>query len=535
MVEVLQDFLARLGFEVDEAGASEFHSTLATGATRVAAFGAAIQAMAVGAYAAIHMIAESKSEMLALADAVAVPVGRLEELGFVADVTGSSADALASSLESLNERLGNAAIGQGLDTFHRLGVRVRDANGEIRNSADVLMEVGEKIKDMNRAQASMFLGQLGIDRSLVRMLTSDVDGLRRTYRDMYEAVGVDSQQAAEDFREFTGEVKALKTMFRMVGEGVAAIMVGEMGRDVAQFRKLIQENVGKIIPVLKTLISVVLRIGKVFFALTARLVKLLGMLVDWFGRLDDSTQNIILAVLGFAAAWRWLNLAFLATPIGAIITGLIALLGLIDDFMVWKEGGESLIDWGPWADDIDALMAALSGLLGLLGELWNLVKGPLFAVFGLWGKQFLAVLSAMTRATIDLVTAIVRLFQGDFSGAVGAVAQAFGHLWEIVEAVMENIKSAFELADGVIGNVVSWAAEGLGGLLGLGGSGAPVLMPPQAQLAASAGAAGDTAINSSTVIRVDGARNPEATARAVAGEQRRVNADLVRHAKGAVR
>ncbi|MGE4504033.1 MAG: hypothetical protein AB7D51_01700 [Desulfovibrionaceae bacterium] len=535
--EVLQDFLALLGFKVDEAGAEKFGSALATNATRVAAFGAAVQAMAIGAYAAIYKVAESRSELLTLADAIGVPVQRLEELSYIAEQTGASQDALKSSLQGVTDALGGVTIGQGgIETFHRLGIATRDANGRLRDSADVLLDVGKKLEGMDPAKATMFMGQLGIDRSLLRMLTSDVSGMRQAYTEMYEAVGVDAQQAAEDSRAFVNEIKSLKTMTKMVAEGVAAIFVGRMGADVARLRKLIQENVGKIIPVLKTIIDVVLRIGKVFFGLTARLMSWVGMIVGWFGKLDEGTQQLILGVLGFAAAWKFLNLGFVATPLGAIITGLIALLALIDDFMVWKQGGKSLIDWGPWADDIDAVVDALGVLLGALGQLWGKVKGPLIDTVIAWGGHFLAMVSAIARAVSALVAVIVKLFQGDLSGAFDAVLELVDALWH---AVSEAIRQVFDLVGGV-GNVVGGAFDWIASGFGLGGGDGeerqgPVLGAPPAMAVAVAGGGGDTNVTAETVIHIDGAKSPQETANAVAGAQGRVNSDLVRHAKGAAR
>jgi hypothetical protein len=525
----LQDFLALLGFKVDEAGAEKFGSALATNATRVA----------VGAYAAIYKVAESRSELLTLADAVDVPVRRLEELSYIAEQTGGSQDALKSSLEGVTEALGGAAIGQGgIETFARLGISIRDANGHLRDSADVLLEVGEKLNGMDPAKATMFMNQLGIDRSLVRMLTSDVSGMRQAYTEMYEAVGVDAQQAAEDSRAFVNEIKSLKTMAKMVAEGVAAIFVGQMGEDVARLRKLIQENVGKIIPVLKAIIDVVLRIGKVFFGLTARLMSWVGMIVGWFGELDEGTQTLILGVLGFAAAWKFLNLAFIATPLGAIITGFIALLALIDDFMVWKQGGQSLIDWGPWADDIDAVVDALGVLLGALGQLWGKVKGPLMSMLQTWGKLFLSTLGSILGAVGSLVTAVVKLFQGDFSGAVEAVGELFGHLLDIIANTVGQIVNVITGLTDIGSGIMDWVGEGLGGMLGFGGGdepAAPILGAPPAMAVAGVGAGGGTNVTAETVIHVDGAKSPQETANAVAGAQGRVNSDLVRHARGAAR
>lgn len=541
-VEVLKDFLARLGFEVDEAASAKFNASLATGTTRALAFGATIQAMAVGAYAAVYKMAEGKSQMLALADGLDMNVAKLEEWGFVAEQTGGTAEAFYSSLENLNNALGQAAIAQGpVETFHRLGIRIRNANGGLRDSVEVLMEVGEKIKDMNRAQATMFLGELGIDSSLIRMLTSDISGLRKTWQDMYQAVGVDSQKAAEDSRKFTGEVKMLFTLFKMLGDGISAIFVGQMGEDVVRFRKLIQENVSKIIPVLKTVIDVVLRIGKAFFVLTARLAGWIGDIIGWFGKLDSGTQNLILGITGFALAWRYLNLALLMTPIGGVIAGFIALLGLIDDYMVWKEGGDSLIDWGPWAEDIGAIVDALGVLFGALGQVWDVVKGPLFDTLKDWGKVFISVISSILKALASLVRTIVSLFKGDFSGALDGVVKMFESLFGILQTLYDYILKIFDGMGSAITDALGWAIGGMADMFGMGGdkqqAARPVLGPRPALEAAAANSAAvpsDTTLHSKTEINVYG-NNPEATARRVASNQNRVNADLVRHAKGAAR
>jgi hypothetical protein len=539
----LHDFLARLGFEVDGEGAKRFNAALATSATRVAAFGASIQAMAVGAYAAIYRVAQSKSEMLALADSVGVPVARIQELGYVAEANGASVDALTSSLEGLTSSLGQAAIGQGggREAFHRLSIAVHDANGRLRNSADVLLEVGDRLRGMDPAKASMFMDQLGIDRSLLRMVTSDVDGLRAAYQQMYQAVGVDADQAAEDSRKFVGEVGALKAMLQLVADAVASIFMGQMGADVRAFRVMVQDNVGKIVPVLKTVIDVILRLGKAFGALTARLLGWVGTIIDWFGRLDASTQTLILGVLGFAAAWRYLNLSFLLTPLGAIIAGFVALLALIDDFTVWRSGGDSLVDWGPWAEDIDTVVQALGVLLSALGQVWDVVKGPLVQALREFWQLAIAVFGGLVGAVAKLVVALVQLFQGDVSGALGSLLDGLGALGQAADALVGYIFKVFSGLGDAIGGSLGWLVEGVGKLFGFraeaepASQGAPVLAPSPTQAAAATAAGGGATVNAQTTIQVSGTGEPEAVARRVASSQDRVNADMVRHAKGAAR
>ena len=46
------------------------------------------------------------------------------------------------------------------------------------------------------------------------------------------------------------------------------------------------------------------------------------------------------------AAWKMLNLAFLTTPLGMLITGLAGIVALVDDYLTYMEGGESLFRLG---------------------------------------------------------------------------------------------------------------------------------------------------------------------------------------------
>jgi hypothetical protein len=79
--------------------------------------------------------------------------------------------------------------------------------------------------------------------------------------------------------------------------------------------------------------------------------------------------------------------------------------------------------------------------------------------------------------------------------------------------------------------IAEWGGK-VAGMFGFGG-GAPASAPsPQAQ--AAVGGNGQN-VNQQTQIVVQGSSDPAATARAVSGEQGRVNADMARNMRGAAR
>lgn len=523
--EVLKDFLMRLGFDLDERGMGKFARGVASTTTRVMGLASAAQAVGVMLHAALYKIASDSAKLLDLADTTGVSVDTLEELGFMATVTGSDADKLAASIQNLNKNMAETLLGggAGIEAFRRLGIDVRDANGKLRDTVAVLFEVGDRIRDLSPAQRTMFLSRLGIDQSLVRMLTQDVSGLRDTYKDMYAASGVDAQRAAEQSRAYVEETKTLKATLGLLSRSVAMAVIGRMGEDLARLRKSVQENFKKISGFIQGVVNFFLRLVGAASAFFARMGSWVSMLVDWFDELDDGTQNLILTVGALLAAWKLLNLGFLATPLGMILTGLLAIVALVDDFLTYMEGGQSLLDWGPWAGSIMEVVDALAPLLDVLGRVWDMVKGPLSASFAWWGNYAAHVIGDVAKVLGSLILAITRLLTGDFSGALQAVTDMLNHLLGLVTDVLG-------LVDGVVGDV--WGA--VKGWFGRGDQAAP--RPALTPAPALAGAAGSSAtLNASTVIQVDGARDPVATARAVGAEQRRTNADLVRNVKGAVR
>jgi len=538
----IKEFLAALGFEIDEAGYQRFNRSLASASLRVAAFGAGIQTVAAGAYAFLYKIAQSQSQMLSLSEATGVAVKKLEELNYIAAQTGASQEALSSSLKGLQQAMAGATIGQGgLAAFHRLGIRIKDVNGRLRATDDVLFEIGDRIKNMDRGRQEMFLGQLGVDRSLVKMLTQDVTGLRDAYREMYAAAGTDAQAAAEASRSFIKEIHNIKTVFWMMAKSVGLAVIGRMEADIVRLRKAVVENFGKISRVIQTLLAVLMRLAGAFGALTMRLMGWVGNIVDWFGQLDDGSQRLILAAVGMAAAWRLLNLQFLATPLGLLLSLGAVIVGLVDDFLTWREGGESLIDWG---SDMGRMLGFLTGGAAALGAGLIVLPGIVSAVTTAWGILQTATTAVTTALRVMTATAAANPYMAAFL-ALAFVASLIIANWEKVKAwfgsfvdwLMGKFKWIAESAQTVAG-WFSGDEDQPAKIPDIGAPerpSAPLLGPTPALAAAAAGHTSTANINASTVINVEGAGDPAAVGRAVGGEQNRVNADLVRHARGAAR
>jgi hypothetical protein len=204
---VIAEFLASVGFRADE-------QSLKSSLTRVAAFGVAVKLAAAGIFAGMVKVATAESEMALQAEKLGTTTDRLEELGYVAEQSGSSLDAVTRSMEALVSR-----------------------NPRIKDAAKALEVVGNRMRGMSEVQRKLFADRMGIDRTLIPMLTSDVSELREEFRKMYAVAGTDAKQAAEASKGFLAELAKLKTVATMLTKAVAVTFIGRMRRDLVDLAR----------------------------------------------------------------------------------------------------------------------------------------------------------------------------------------------------------------------------------------------------------------------------------------------------------
>lgn len=442
---VIKEFLASVGFKADE-------KSLKASLTKVAAFGATVQMMAVGIYAGLVKVASGEAEMARQAEKLGTTSDKLQELGYIAEQSGSSLDAVTRSMESLVSK-----------------------NPRIKDAAKALEVAGDRMKRMNDMQRKAYAARMGIDPSLIPALISDTSALKDEFRAMYEVAGIDAKEAGKASKEFMGEIGKLSTMVGLLAKSVSLAFIGKIRHDVANLRKVIMENFDKIKRLFEGVIKIVLRIAAVISAFAYRVITWISALVSWFDKLDDGQKQVIVGVGLLLAAWKLLNAGFLATPIGMIITGLLGIVALVDDYLTYMEGGESYFDWGPWADTIEDVVSALKPILGVVLSI---------------GKGIASAIGPALKVAIDTIGRVINhfkllaqfvmaIFSGDFGKAADIAVAIFSNLGELILGVFTGLGNAVKtilssLWDGVVENFPdfgAWAAGAVKSMRELFGKG----------------------------------------------------------------
>jgi len=561
--DTIKEFLVGLGFDIQ--GEGKFDAAVGKATVLAVGLGAAAVAAATGIFALTAEVADYFDNLGDMSNRTDIAVGDIEEFGYVALLTGSSIEAANASLESFSKTAGDAAngMGRGKKVFDSLGVSVEDSNGKLKNTTDLLYEVGDKIKDLDKGKQIAVLERLGLDKTLVDALTTDVGGLRDEFRKLYDAAGIDSAKAAENAGAFNDSLDRLKYVLSTVGRALAIDFFGRFTEALDSLRKLIVDSLPAILRVLKPIISSVLLVADVFVALAYRAGQAVAVVIGWVADVVGAMNKWVLGIGLVVAAWKYLNLSFLLTPIGAILALGVAVGLIIDDFMTWKEGGDSLIPWSDWAPELELISNIVDVLRTALEHCFMYLFNVADAVIKLFSGDFsgavehlkagveelLMVLSTLFGPALDIVGEKFRTTFDSIKGFVGSVIDYIKSLiagfGETVDAVLGKIRAGVDMAKGLKDGVADKASGVVDWVKGAAGKVGDIFGSPEAGPTTQLGADGglQTAvplpaqqqISQETTINVQGSADPQATGRAVQGQQEQVNGDMARNLKGAVR
>lgn len=168
------------GLDRARAGLGSFARTAGAGLAVVAA-SAAAAGVALGV--AVRRSIDNADTMGELAEKIGVSVEALTSLGYAAKMSGTDTETLATGLRKLSQNM--LAVAQGgtgpvATAFKALGINIRDANGALRSSDDVLIELAAKFSQLEdgatkTALAMQLFGKTGAE--LVPFLNQGKDGI----------------------------------------------------------------------------------------------------------------------------------------------------------------------------------------------------------------------------------------------------------------------------------------------------------------------------------------------------------------------
>ena len=371
MAEPLDELLVALGFDYDSEEIDQFKKDI-KGATKFLKQLATFAAAGAAAMTALVVVTtEATDEQGKFAQSIGETITMLDALQHANVLSGGSAQGLSNALGSLAVKAAEAArgVGAGVEIFGILGLQAQDANGEIKQSSDLLIEVATRMQGLSKQQQIDLAEKLGVSDALL-LLQQGPDAIRAMVKEAEElgtATEEDARIAAEFQDNLTRLMRVVAQISRVLTRQFAPILM-EIQNLFIDWWKANRQLIDQDLPIW---------IERLVFAL-----KLLALATIFYMGL-----RFVQFILGFTRAVRVATLATLAwnaavAALPIIIAGIAAAFILLaNDAKTFFEGGDSFIGdmlekYPEWADQIHMIAAAFASLsdgLSFIADLTSLV------------------------------------------------------------------------------------------------------------------------------------------------------------------
>lgn len=368
--ETIKDFLVSLGFQVDQSGQHKFEQTLASVTLKAAAMATAVEATALSVVAFTAKIASGLDNLYWASQRTGATVAGIQAIGYAASQVGGSVEGARSSLESLARFMRNNPGSEGF--LNRLGVQTRDARGHMMDMSSIFTGVGQRLSQMPYYRANQFAQMLGIDENTLMAMRRGMGTFSAQYSQMAKAIGYNADTAARQSNVFMTSLRSFGLMAGMARDKIGSTLAGGLAGSIDNLRRQVVDNFPKIEGAITTGANGILWLANILNRVIFRLIESAGAVLKWWNSLDSGTRRVIEAVAALAVAWRVINSAFLASPIGRIIALGSAIALLFEDYKTWKEGGQSLIDWQKWKPQIDNAVKGIKSLESSILKLFGI-------------------------------------------------------------------------------------------------------------------------------------------------------------------
>lgn len=469
-MSIIADFLVRLGYDLDESSEKKVESSTEEVKSKfedisesVIGVKEAILAIASSAVIGklVSYITEAADKFEALNDLTSQLGSKdaedIASLQYAFSQMGTEVDTVNDSLLNFTDILGQAKMGEGegVEVFKKLNIDILDANGNVKDTATVFKELNDKLKNVDQATRVAYINMLGLDTELAKGMGENAEQLEKfqqQYRDMYKNAGVDINKASEQAKAFNQAIRTLEATFQSIKDAVGVAFLGAGVQTFEKLRKVLEENTPKMIAIIKGLLNVVMSIATAFLAVAKVIFGAISSIIDWWSGTDEVFKTTIKIIGGVTAALLVMNTAFMQSPLGRLLA-IVAVIGaIIDDFQVWKEGGNSLI--GELIGGFDELMAtidsmadafggpetAIGGLAGLLKSL--IANFDIFIMSLAGGGLALKTFSALIPSTDSLM---VKLFKGTFGLSISLIGKLASGLSFLASGPIKILISAIGL------------------------------------------------------------------------------------------
>lgn len=341
---VIREFLVRIGYF--EAGRKEFRDGIASVTEQALKLAVEIKAAALAVEAAVAIISTNLEQVYFLAQRTGASAEGIRALGFAAVQVGGSVEGLRGSIENLGRfiRTNPGAA----NFFESLGVSARQANGQLRATDDILADLLKNLRQRQPAVGAALANMLGIDEKLFLGQGAEFDAAQARYRKLQQQAHFNAKQATEDAHFFMSQLRDLGRAIGLLQDKVASAFTRSMGEEIGHFTDWLGENFDRIDKIIRFVADQIIEAGKIVIDFGKFLWQLVREARDAWNSFDRDTKVFLEAMGAVVALIKGFDLLMGMSLFGRILLVGLAIAALVQDYRAWKEGAESVIDWKKW-------------------------------------------------------------------------------------------------------------------------------------------------------------------------------------------
>lgn len=348
-------------------------------------------------------------------------------------------------------------LNQAASAGEKLGLTFTDANNNLMSTPQILEQLKSKYGDtIDAVEKQQLKEAFGTDEAvaMIDLLYGNIDGLSGGIDSMADSMkrGTDvTQEMAEAINNTPAQkFEVLKQQIHNNVEELGNGLLPAVNNTMDKVSGLIQKGsewISNNQETVQTIMNVAMKLGIVLVVL--------GTVIGVVGTVGKAIMSAKTAITTMKTAWTVLSGAFAASPVGWVVIGIVALvaafvllwnkseafrnfwIGLFENVkgavtQAWstlqpalENLGQNLMKLYEAAKPILEIIGVIAGAIGtvFVGTFVGAIQGVLAALTPLTNA-----LSSLVSFATNVVSAIVALFRGDFSGACDFASAAVDDL-----------------------------------------------------------------------------------------------------------
>lgn len=586
----IRDFLVSLGFTVDEASFKKFNAGVESVTKSVMQAGVAVAATATGIVAGVKIISNQMENLYYASQRTGATVGHLMALRYAASQIGLTADQAQGALEGFARTLRlNPGTNSLLDS---LGVTGRDP-------AEKFDSFIGKMRQMQPYVAAAYAQLFGIDPDTLLMLEQGQEKrleAERAYQEKLARFGINPEQAAEAGRDFNNSIRSVTDTFNDLWIVIESKLAPVLTPLVEKFEQWAESHADQIANAIADAVQKLANwLSRIDWDKTLGAIDKFIDLANRAAQAVGGWGNAFLILAGIKFASIATGIGTLAGALAGLLAAGSGFAGWkvgdairdqLDKFITEKSGGKyrSLLDiitgtdrsgldstGGFTQQEIDSVKDGGGARLTppritsahpeldpgeeIVNPTSNAPRGirnnnPGNIRFGRFAQHQGATGQddkgfAVFRSMEDGIKAAVELLKGYVAKGYDTVRKVISR-WApasenntaaYVDAVAKrlNISPDAKLSGEQLGGLANAIFGHENGATAARNANALVRSSQNARLGDASSSPANVSIQQEYTFHIDGSSDPQGTARAIGGEQSRVNGDLVRNFAGAFR